>query len=568
MKVTNFFVQTLREAPADAQLPSHALLLRGGYVKPLSTGVFSIFPMGKRSLMKIENIIREEMNAVGGLEVELPLVQTADLWRESGRYSAIGEELLRFRDRNQHEMVLAMTHEEAVTDLARSALSSWRQLPFMLYQFQLKYRDEARARGGLIRVREFTMKDAYSFHATAEDLDEYYEKVRAAYVRIFNRVGIEPVVVQSDTGIMGGKQAHEFMLESPFGEDYLILCRHCGYQANGEIAKFAREELREEPLPLEKVATPGSESIEEVSKFLGIEPKKTMKAVFYDCAGKLVAVLVRGDLDVSETKIRNFLHSGDLVAAGSDLIEAAGMVPGFAGPVGALDKIKAAGARLLVDESVVRANNLVTGANEAGFHLKNCNWERDFTGEAGDFAQAVTGCACPHCGEKLEAVRGIEIGNIFKLGTKFSQSMGAVFQGEDGERRPAVMGCYGIGVGRLLASVVEAHHDDFGILWPKEVAPFQVEIVSIGQDAAVLEAAKKLHDELEAAGWETLWDDRDERPGVKFKDADLWGAPVRVSVGAKALASGSVEWKLRSEKEFRLVALDAVEAELKAFLGR
>ena len=568
MKVTNFFVQTLREAPADAQLPSHALLLRGGYVKPLSTGVFSIFPMGKRSLMKIENIIREEMNAVGGLEVELPLVQTADLWRESGRYSAIGEELLRFRDRNQHEMVLAMTHEEAVTDLARSALSSWRQLPFMLYQFQLKYRDEARARGGLIRVREFTMKDAYSFHATAEDLDEHYEKVRAAYVRIFNRVGIEPVVVQSDTGIMGGKQAHEFMLESPFGEDYLILCRHCGYQANGEIAKFAREDLPEEPLPLEKVATPGSESIEEVSKFLGIEPKKTMKAVFYDCAGKLVAVLVRGDLDVSETKIRNFLHSGDLVAAGSDLIEAAGMVPGFAGPVGALDKIKAAGARLLVDESVVRANNLVTGANEAGFHLKNCNWERDFAGEAGDFAQAVTGCACPHCGEKLEAVRGIEIGNIFKLGTKFSQSMGAVFQGEDGERRPAVMGCYGIGVGRLLASVVEAHHDDFGILWPKEVAPFQVELVSIGQDAAVLEAAKKLHDELEAAGWEVLWDDRDERPGVKFKDADLWGAPVRVSVGAKALASGSVEWKLRAEKEFRLVALDAVAAELKAFWDR
>ncbi len=568
MKVTNFFVQTLREAPADAQLPSHALLLRGGYVKPLSTGVFSIFPMGKRSLMKIENIIREEMDAVGGLEVELPLVQTADLWRESGRYSAIGEELLRFRDRNQHEMVLAMTHEEAVTDLARSALSSWRQLPFMLYQFQLKYRDEARARGGLIRVREFTMKDAYSFHATQEDLDEYYEKVRAAYVRIFERVGIEPVVVQSDTGIMGGKQAHEFMLESPFGEDYLILCRRCGYQANGEIAKFAREELPEEPLPLEKVATPESESIEEVSKFLGIEPKKTMKAVFYDCAGKLVAVLVRGDLEVSETKIRNFLHSGDLVAAGSDLIEAAGMVPGFAGPVGALDRIKAAGARLLVDESVAKAANLVTGANEAGFHLKNCNWKRDFDGELGDFAQADTGCACPHCGEKLEAVRGIEIGNIFKLGTKFSQSMGAVFQDEDGNRKPAVMGCYGIGVGRLLASVVEAHHDDFGILWPKEVAPFQVEIVSIGQDAAVLEAAKKLHDELEAAGWEVLWDDRDERPGVKFKDADLWGAPVRVSVGAKALASGSVEWKLRSEKEFRLVALDAVEAELKAFWGR
>ena len=565
MKVTNFFVQTLREAPADAQLPSHALLLRGGYVKPLSTGVFSIFPMGKRSLAKIENVIREEMNAVGGQEVELPLVQTADLWRESGRYTAIGEELLRFRDRNQHEMVLAMTHEEAVTDLARSALSSWRQLPFMLYQFQLKYRDEARARGGLIRVREFTMKDAYSFHATAEDLDEYYEKVRAAYVRIFRRVGIEPVIVQSDTGIMGGKQAHEFMLESPFGEDYLILCRHCGYQANAEIAKFGREELKEEPLPLEKVATPGRESIEEVSEFLGVEPKKTMKAVFFDCAGKLVAVLVRGDLEASETKIRNFLHSGDLVAADDALIERCGMVPGSAGPVGALEAIKANGGRLLVDESVAAASNLVTGANEAGFHLKNCNWERDFSGELGDFAQADTGCACPHCGEKLEAARGIEIGNIFKLGTKFSQSMGAVFQDENGDRRPAVMGCYGIGVGRLLASVVEAHHDDFGILWPREVAPFQVEIVSIGQDPAVLETARKLHDDLEAAGWEVLWDDRDERPGVKFKDADLWGAPVRVSVGAKALAAGNVEWKLRSEKEFRLLPVADVIRELGEF---
>ena len=565
MKVTKFFVQTLREAPADAQLPSHALLLRGGYVKPLSTGVFSIFPMGKRSLAKIENIIREEMNAVGGQEVELPLVQTADLWRESGRYTAIGEELLRFRDRNQHEMVLAMTHEEAVTDLARSALSSWRQLPFMLYQFQLKYRDEARARGGLIRVREFTMKDAYSFHATAEDLDAYYEKVRAAYVRIFERVGIEPVIVQSDTGIMGGKQAHEFMLESPFGEDYLILCRHCGYQANAEIAKFGREELKEEPLPLEKVATPGRESIEEVSEFLGVEPKKTMKAVFFDCAGKLVAVLVRGDLEASETKIRNFLHSGDLVAADDALIEKCGMVPGSAGPVGALEALEANGGRLLVDESVAAASNLVTGANEAGFHLKNCNWKRDFDGELGDFAQADTGCACPHCGEKLEAARGIEIGNIFKLGTKFSQSMGAVFQDENGERKPAVMGCYGIGVGRLLASVVEAHHDDFGILWPKEVAPFQVEIVSIGQDPAVLETARKLHDDLEAAGWEVLWDDRDERPGVKFKDADLWGAPVRVSVGAKALAAGNVEWKLRSEKEFRLIPVADVIDELGKF---
>jgi prolyl-tRNA synthetase len=562
MKVSQLFVQTLREAPSDAVLPSHALLMRGGYIKPLSTGIFGLHPLGFRVIRKIEQVIREEMESVDGQEVLLPLVQAADLWRESGRYDAIGEELLRFRDRNQHEMVLAMTHEEAVTDMARSVLSSWRQLPFMLWQFQLKYRDEARARGGLVRVREFTMKDAYSFHATPEDLDSYYQRVHEAYVRIFRRVGIEPVIVQSDTGIMGGKLAHEFMLETPHGEDYLILCRHCGYQANAEIARFQREAAPATAQPLERVATPTQQTIEEVSSFLGVKPSQTMKAVFYSADGKLVLVLVRGDLEASETKLRNFLKCGELLPAGTDQIEACGMVAGFAGPMGAHD------CRILADESVAVAANLVTGANENGWHLKNCNLGRDFTPEVvGDFAQADSGCLCPQCGKTLEATRGIEIGNIFKLGTKFSTSMGATFLDEKGERQPAVMGCYGIGVGRLMASVVEQHHDEWGIRWPKSIAPFQVELVSIGQDAAVVQAAQQLHDQLVASKIEVLWDERDERPGVKFKDADLWGAPLRIAIGAKALAQGGVEWKPRDQKEATIAPLDSVVAKVREFLA-
>lgn len=565
MKVSQLFVQTLREAPADALLPSHALLLRGGYIKPMSTGVFSIFPLGKRVLIKIEEVIRQEMNRIGGQEVELPLVHTAELWQEAGRYSAIGAELLRFRDRNDHDMVLAMTHEEAVTDMARSALSSWRQLPFMLYQFQLKYRDEARARGGLIRVREFTMKDGYSFHSSHDDLDRYYQEVHQAYINIFRRVGIEPVVVQSDTGIMGGKLAHEFMLESEHGEDYLILCRHCGYQANGEIAQFQHEQFPASPLPLEKVSTPGQESIEEVASYLNQPTRQTLKAVFYNADGKLITLLVRGDLELSETKIRNYLKVGELIPAEAEEIRNAGMEPGYAGPIGVEEKIKALGGRLLVDRSATLAANLTTGANEAGYHIKNANYGRDFTGEVGDFAQAKTGSLCPHCSQPLEATRGIEIGNIFKLGTKFSEAMGATFQDEKGERKPAIMGCYGIGVGRLLASIVEEHHDDWGILWPKSIAPFQVQIVSIGQETSTFTAAEQLHDQLETLGYEVLWDNRDERPGVKFKDADLWGIPVRISVGAKALAQGAVEWKLRSEKEFRLVPLTEIPSELQKY---
>lgn len=561
MKVSKYFYTTLREVPSDAQLPSHVYLMRGGYIKPLSTGIYSILPMGLRVLRKIEAIIRDEMNAIEGLEVDMPVVQTSELWNESGRYQAIGDELLRFRDRNQHPMVLAMTHEEAVTDMARYVLSSYKQLPFMLYQFKMKYRDEARARGGLIRVREFLMKDAYSFHATAEDLDAHYQLQYQAYQNIFRKVGIEPVVVQSDTGIMGGKLAHEFMLDTQSGEDYLILCTKCDYQANREIAKFARKPFVGPSAAVpEKVATPGKESIADVAAFLNVPTAQTAKCVFFDMDGKLVVALVPGNLESSEIKLRNLLKAKTLVPADENLIRACGMEPGYGSPIGAKN------CRIVIDEALVEAKDLVMGANEAGYHMLHCTPARDIVGyEVADIAEAASGCACPHCGADLRETRGIELGNIFKLGTKFSESMGANFLDAAGKSQPAIMGCYGIGVGRLMASVIENSHDDFGPLWPKSIAPFQVEIVPIAKDEALMEVANQMEKDLTAAGFEVLVDDRDERPGVKFKDADLWGIPVRIAIGKKGLANQEVEWKLRCDKEMQMVKLAEVVEKVKAY---
>lgn len=566
MKLSKYFYVTLRETPSDATMPSHIFLMRGGYIKPVSTGIYSMMPMGFRVIQKITNIVREEMNKIGGIEVDLPVVQTADLWSESCRYQAIGEELLRFKDRNNHNMVLAMTHEEAMTDMARYVLNSYKQLPFMLYQFKTKYRDEARARGGLIRVREFLMKDAYSFHSSQEDLDKHYQEEYDAYLRIYRRVGIEPVVVQSDTGIMGGKVAHEFMLDTPNGEDYLILCKKCGYQANREIAKFTRETYKGDAnsasaMP-EKVETPHCPSIEELSAFLKIDPKSTAKCVFFDFEGKLITVMVPGNLDVSEIKLHNLLKAKELYPADDALIKSCGMVPGFASPIGAHD------TRIIVDEALADACDLVMGANEENYHLLHCTPKRDFPAfEVADIAEAQGGCKCPSCGEELTETRGIELGNIFKLGTKFSESMGAKYLTAEKTTAPAIMGCYGIGIGRLMASVVENSHDDFGPIWPKSIAPFQVEIVPIGKEPELVELAEKFEAELEANGIDVLVDDRDERPGVKFKDADLWGSPVRIAIGKKGLANGEVEWKFRNEKEFTMVKVEDVVAKAKEYFA-
>ena len=579
MRVSQFVVKTLREAPTGAELPSHVFLLRGGYVKQLASGLYSILPLGKRVLRKIEDVIRDEMDKIDGQEVELPLAQPAELWEESGRYAAIGDELLRFKDRGEHPMVLAMTHEEAVTDLARYFLSSYKQLPFMIYQFQLKFRDEPRARGGLVRVREFTMKDAYSFHRSAEDLDTYYEKAYKAYENIFNRVGIKPVIVQSDTGIMGGKVAHEYMLETPHGEDYLILSEDGSYSANQEIAAFDRESVPEAPGALEKVATPGKKTIEEVTGFLNTDARHAMKAVMLETEidGKrvLVLVLVRGDLEASDVKVRNHLKVRVLLPAQDDLIRSCGSVPGYASPIGIADRKDLV---VLVDASIAEGNNFVGGANEDGFHLRNVNFGRDFSvagNRVGDFAKAEAGHLAPvgtsPSPTRLKAVRGIEIGNIFKLGTKFTESMNCAYLDEAGKHQVPIMGCYGIGVGRLMPAVIANSHDDFGPLWPDEITPFHVHLVNIGQEPEIIAMCEKLKSEWEAAGFEVLYDDRDERPGVKFKDADLWGVPVRIAVGKKTLANEagpSVEWKLRREKEFTLVPVGETVSKLKAHYKR
>ena len=558
MKLSNFFYATLREIPSDAQLPSHIFLIRGGYIKPLSTGIYSMLPLGLRVIRKIENIIREEMNAIGGLEVDLPVVQTAELWSEAGRYQAIGDELLRFKDRNAHNMVLAMTHEEAITDMARYVLSSYKQLPFMLYQFKTKYRDEARARGGLIRVREFEMKDAYSFHSAAEDLDEHYKLEYKAYQKIFRRVGIEPVIVQSDTGIMGGKIAHEFMLSTPNGEDYLIICKHCGYQANREIAEFARVAATAGETLLEKVATPDKQTIDEVCAFLNANKKNAGKCVFFDVEGKLIVALVQGYLEVSETKLRNLLKVKTLMPASEELIRASGMVPGYASPINAKN------CRVILDIGAANSSDLIVGANEEGYHFIHCVPKRDFADfETMDIAEAAEGCSCPKCEKSLSESRGIELGNIFKLGTKFSESMGCVFTDAAGNVKPAIMGCYGICVGRLMASVIECSHDDFGPIWPMSIAPFQVLIAQMAKDDAILRVSEQLEKELESQGIEVLVDNRDERPGVKFKDGDLWGIPIRIAIGKKSLAENKVEWKLRSQKEMEMVPITEVAAKIK-----
>lgn len=568
MKLSNFFYTTLRETPSDAQLPSHTFLMRGGYIKPLSTGIYSILPLGLRVIRKIENIIREEMNAIGGLEADLPVVQTADLWCEAGRYQAIGDELLRFKDRNSRDMVLAMTHEEAITDMARYVLSSYKQLPFMLYQFKTKYRDEARARGGLIRVREFEMKDAYSFHATSEDLDKHYELEYKAYQNIFRKVGIDPVIVQSDTGIMGGKIAHEFMLATQNGEDYLIICK-CGYQANREIAEFARIGATTgscpctgEPQPLEKIATPNKKTIDEVCAFLNAKTTNSGKCVFFDMDGKLIVALVQGNLEISETKLRNYLKTKILIPASEELIKASGMIPGYASPINAKN------CRVIVDIGAAESADLIVGANEEGYHFKHSVPKRDFADfETADIAEAAENCPCAKCGEPLTETRGIELGNIFKLGTKFSESMGCTFMDADGEARPAIMGCYGIGVGRLMASVVENSHDDFGPIWPMSITPFHVLIVQIAKDDEILKVSEQLEKELTERGIEVLVDDRDERPGVKFKDGDLWGIPIRIAIGKKALAENKIEWKLRGKKEMEMVLISDVVDKVLTTMG-
>jgi len=563
MRLSQLFFTTLRDDPADAEMTSHRLLVRAGYVRQLGSGIYSLLPLGFRVNKRVEQIIREEMDRIGCQEMEMPVVHPADIWRASGRYDAIGPELGRFKDRNGRDMVLAMTHEEVVGLLLADIVRSWRQLPKMVYHFQTKWRDEPRARGGLIRVREFVMKDAYSCDRDEAGLDASYWAQHGAYVRIFERLGLETIAVASDVGMMGGSQAHEFMVLNPAGEDVLVLCEACGYAANRQVAVITHPiPDPEAPLPIEEVATPGTTTIASLAAFLGVDPSRTAKAAFFMTGdGRLVTAIVRGDHEVNETKLVNVVKAtGGFRPATVEEIRAAGMEPGYGSPIGAH------GTVVVVDELVTRSPNLVAGANREGFHYRNVNVGRDFSADAvADLSNTREGDPCPTCGRPVILRNGIEVGNIFKLGTKYTDAAGASYLGEDGQAHGIVMGSYGIGVGRNVACVVEAHHDDKGIVWPAEVAPYAAHLVSIGgaKEPRVTEVAERLHQVALDAGREILWDDRDESPGVKFTDAELLGMPWILTVSPRSLAAGGVEVTERATGDRSTRPTDEVEALLR-----
>jgi len=564
MRMSHLFSETLREAPSEAEVTSHRLLLRAGFIRQIATGIFSYLPLGQRTARKIEQIMREEIDAIGGQEMDMPVVHPATLWQETGRWYKIGSELGRFKDKNERDMVLALTHEEVVTDLARREIKSYRQLPAIVYHIQTKWRDDPRPRAGLIRAREFVMKDSYTLDRDEAGLDRQYRLHYQAYFNIFNRCALPTIAVESDVGMMGGTMAHEFMYLSPIGEDTLLLCDNCGYKANRQIATFRKPQAAaEEPLPVERVATPEMKTIAGLADFLGVPKSRTAKAVFLvatfseggEDTERFVFAVVRGDMDLSETKLANAVKAKELRPAHDEEIVAVGAVPGYASPVG-LD-----GVLVVVDDAVVNSPNLVAGANEAGYHLRNVNYGRDYEAAVvADIAAAQEGDLCPQCGTPMRMSRGVEVGNIFKLGTRYSKDMGATFVDEDGESRPVVMGSYGIGVGRLLACIAEEHNDEQGLCWPIAVAPYEVHLVAL---RGGFEAAEQLYADLKKAGIEVLFDDRDESPGVKFNDADLIGIPIRVTAGKRSLDEGGVELKLREEKDRSLVPLDEAPDRIK-----
>lgn len=549
MKLDKLIGDRFKERPSDCQIDSHALMTRGGYIKYVANGIYSSFPPLKRITKKIENIIREEMDAVDGQEVSFPVVMPATLWQESGRYESIGSELLRFTDRNKQPMVLGMTHEEAAVQLVREYANSYTKYPFMIYQIQTKFRDEARPRGGLIRVREFTMKDAYSFHTSQEDLEEYYVRVHKAYERIYARCGVPEVIsVKSDSGMMGGSVSHEFMLLTPIGEDSIAVCKHCGYTANVEAAKSVIENTRDDVSEeLKEVYTPDIHTIEDICTFLKTPLEKSCKAVVYqkNHDDSFVVIFIRGDLDINETKVTNFLGCDIHPAV---ITEECGLNAGYIGPV----NLKINGDfTVLYDTSLENTNNLSCGANKNEYHLTGLDMSRDVpNAEYHDFAKITDGGICPECGEKAISIsRGIEVGNIFQLGTKYSKSMNMTYLDKDGNTQIPIMGCYGIGVGRLAASVCEVCHDDYGPIWPMAIAPWQVHICAVrSDDEKVKAAADKLYEDLQNAGIEVIYDDRNVRAGVMFSDADLIGVPLRIVVSPRNLDEGVFELNSRDKK--------------------
>ena len=555
MRMSGMFGRTLREAPAEAESANHQLLVRSGLIVQLAAGVYSFMPPAWRSLRKIEQIIREEMEAAGAQEIRMPAMQPLELWQETGRDRSYGPVLFQLKDRRERSMVLAPTHEEAVTDLFRKTVQSYRDLPQRVFQMQTKFRDEPRPRGGLIRVREFIMKDAYSFDSDDATFQATYQAMAQAYHNVYRRCGVPVVAVQADSGAIGGKQSEEFIYLTEIGEDNIVLCPACGYAANQERAEFERgappDEAQREA---EAVATPGATTIDELSRFLGVPASATAKAAFFLVDDQPVFAVIRGDLEVNELKLLNAVGGQEVRPMLAEEVAAAGWVAGYASPVG-LDS-----ASVVADPSVVAAPNLVGGANREGYHVRNLNYGRDWTAATvADIGLAQAGDICAQCGGgRLEMQRGVELGHIFRLGEVYAEPMNATYLNQDGERMLPVMGCYGIGLERLLAAVVQANHDDHGIVWPPSVAPYDVHIVAIGANREDISGALQgLEAALSEAGLSCLSDDRDERPGVKFNDADLIGAPLRITLGPRGLRDGEVELKLRSEAQARNAPLES-----------
>ncbi|BCO09932.1 proline--tRNA ligase [Desulfolithobacter dissulfuricans] len=555
MRYSKLLLPTTKETPAEAEVISHQLLLRAGFIRKLTSGLYTYLPLGFMALQKVSQIVREEMNRAGAQELLMPMVQPGDLWRETGRWQKYGAELLRFKDRHDRDYCLGPTHEEVITDLARRELQSYRQLPVNLYQIQTKFRDEIRPRFGLMRGREFIMKDAYSFDVSDEAASESYQKMYDAYQRIFARCGLEFRAVEADTGSIGGSFSHEFMVLADTGEDTLVICKACSYAANVEKAAVVLPEktpVQKEPAELTRVETPGMKKVDRVAEFLGVSPADIIKTMVYLADGEPVAVLVRGDREVQDVKLGNILGATEVELADDDTVWKLTRLPvGYIGP-------REIPIRTVADQEVMRMVNAVTGANEKGYHLTGVNPGRDFTPDlVGDLRQITTEDPCPSCGGQLELTRGIEVGHIFKLGTSYSQAMNATFQDREGGEKPFVMGCYGIGVSRVVAAAIEQNHDKNGIIFPLPLAPFQVILLNLGlNNEETTRAAEGLYEDLQARGIEVLYDDRDERPGSKFKDADLIGIPYRITVGKTYEKEGRVELRRRRDGETTTIDYD------------
>lgn len=558
MRASNLYAPTLRNTPAEAEIVSHQLMYRAGMIRKVAGGMYTFLPLGWRVIRKIEQIIREEMDAAGGQEVMMPIMQPAELWEESGRWAAYGDEMMRIKDRHGRNFCLGPTHEEMITDLVRDEVRSYKQLPLLLYQIQDKFRDERRPRFGLMRSREFIMKDLYSFDKDIAGMNESYKKMYDAYTKIYTRMGLEFRPVEADNGAIGGGHSHEFTVLADAGESNIVYCSKCDYAASDEKAELKPIAMPSEAAePLSKIATPDTNTIEAVVNLLKVPVEKTIKAVAYQTdTDELVLVFVRGDHEVNEVKVVNQLDGAlELRMADEEAIKSVGGYPGFMSPIGIKE-----GTRILVDATVMNMSNAVAGANEEGYHYVNVNPKRDFTQESiviTDLRMVKEGDPCPHCGAGLNMTRGIEAGQVFTLGTKYSKAMGATFLDENGKEQPLYMGCYGIGVGRTMAAAIEQNNDEQGIVWPRAIAPYEVVVVAVNaKKADQLEYAEKVYAECQKAGLDTLLDDRKERAGVKFKDCDLIGYPVRVVIGPKAIEEGQIEIKVRKTGEVFTVAYD------------